>query len=740
MQTAPSVWGKFKNRASLSLSGIIVHISKGASDWYLCPKGQQFELTDVKCYPLLLPGLQIQQEIDIFTRNWSIGELNCTFSNQPYKKDSSSALVRLSDEWTDLRGAAVNVYLLAGGLSTQLSDCLLNWVGDVVSPARYDPNQISFVANDRIMQFFGDKIGRKAIDVFKASDDDADKMVPIAFGSFDPGGIGVSSLLLGRRGRSEVRPFYIVADHPMSELHALYLQADHASVGRGASSTPLNDRLPFKVVTSALDNDTFLTHVSSAAVINTGSQTDFDCEVSLFANSADNFAFPVEATYVPPSDITPIQDDDATTYVDVADTVDAGAGGYTSQLLLQFNRFILFGSNTGVSLTCYVNMEEHPDLLPITGTYTVEAKIIDAELGGGGGGSSTIKATETITPGTPTTGTFFTYIPSYTHTYNNIGLLLEATYTGVTGDSVDNNNNIMRVFQINLLVKAAIYDPTAGYASGKGAIFGSYIDAGGRSNSFNSGDYIDDPAMIIEKWLRDFLDVDSSLIDSAYFDAAIDASIVQRIQILDFILPADFVRLVCEQSMLVFFVSNLGLVRVLNLAVADPAIVRTIEYSHVVDGADGIVISKSDYIVNKADIKYNYRAEFGQMDSVATYENTDSQELFGDGDADRGTFKGSFDWPYLNTDNADALGAALFEDEDSLLAFEHVIIDLATWGHTNADLEVGDYVSFNAPAFDAQLKLPNGETWADKKFLITRRVQSEDLQTEFRFVEVHRAA
>lgn len=728
MQTAPAEWGYFRDRLIVAPSGMIIKITKGDSVWHFCHEDAPLKLTDVDVYPLLKPGVTINQEIDIFTKRWTVGEMQCELSNLPYYNAETGIEQRLSDEWTDLRGATVEFYLLAGTRSTQLSHCLKRWVGDIVVAATYTPELISFTAHDRIMSFFRQKLGRTLFEGGFASifADDKDKMIPIAFGTFEEGSKGTASLLRGWRMNDDTSPEFIFADHPLFSTGDMYIRDD--------SSFP-----PFRTMESDF------TIVFGPQYYTKGKQGTSDRRVELYVypGTSDHFGFDtaVLASYEAPDALDGLLDPDDTTYVDVQDTEDNGGAGRTSQLLLQFN--IPYLTNNGMELASFVDMEAHPDVSPTTPPFTVTAKIIDKEVFGGSP-ATTVVDSQSVTAGTPSTPTFFDYEPSYPFTSKVIALLIQAVYNSVAGNGTDNDQNIMRVYRANIVARTYLPQYREAFCSGEGAVYGAWIEAVGRTNGLSSGDMIDRPVFIIEYILHGMINqpgtaVDADLIDYDAFDAADAAdtdAIRHRIQILSPIEPADLIRQVCEQSMLVFFISNLGEARVLNLADDDPVIVRTIELSHIIEGADGISITKSDYIVNQMDASNNYRADIDANDSAQTFTNTDSQELFGNGDAEKGIFRWKGSLPFLDDANAAVLGALLVENDNAMLAFEHIIIEFSTYGHINADLEVGDYVQFNHIYFDAQLKL-FGESWEDRTFLIIKCEQQADILTRLRLVEVH---
>jgi len=61
----------------------------------------------------------------------------------------------------------------------------------------------------------------------------------------------------------------------------------------------------------------------------------------------------------------------------------------------------------------------------------------------------------------------------------------------------------------------------AGFGATKGGMmFGSWIDENSRSNGYNEGDLIDNPAYVVESLLRDVLNVPTEKIDYASFDVA----------------------------------------------------------------------------------------------------------------------------------------------------------------------------------------------------------------------------
>jgi hypothetical protein len=139
MITRPTEFLNHHQRSG-SVGNFIVHLTHSTNNWYLSETDMQLGTDHI--YPLLLNSPTFREGVDIFTKTWYVSEVRLTFSNLPYKKNSSGVWVRLSDEIGWVRNTVAKIYLASGNGVTALSDCLLKFNGYVKEPPEYDHETI----------------------------------------------------------------------------------------------------------------------------------------------------------------------------------------------------------------------------------------------------------------------------------------------------------------------------------------------------------------------------------------------------------------------------------------------------------------------------------------------------------------------------------------------------------------------------------------------------------------------
>lgn len=108
------------------------------------------------------------------------------------------------------------------------------------------------------------------------------------------------------------------------------------------------------------------------------------------------------------------------------------------------------------------------------------------------------------------------------------------------------------------LGKGFFNNSTALYVECEGKTFGSWIDADGRTNSFNAGDLITNPAYIVESILRDILSF-TSINVASFDDAATEMSTWEHIVIIrDKQDALSLIQDICKQTKSVFYLNGAG--------------------------------------------------------------------------------------------------------------------------------------------------------------------------------------
>lgn len=162
-----------------------------------------------------------------------------------------------------------------------------------------------------------------------------------------------------------------------------------------------------------------------------------------------------------------------------------------------------------------------------------------------------------------------------------------------------------------------------------GRKYGSWIDAGGRSNSYDENDLIENPAFIIEDILRRDLSVATADIDVASFDAASTelASWKQTFRVSETVNSLSLIKEICKQAKLVYFLSDEGQARLWVFKSSYSS--DDILYNHDIKmGSLKLAYTTMGEFCNDVDVNYKKHAGTDRYQETAECSDSTSQTTY----------------------------------------------------------------------------------------------------------------
>ena len=264
------------------------------------------------------------------------------------------------------------------------------------------------------------------------------------------------------------------------------------------------------------------------------------------------------------------------------------------------------------------------------------------------------------------------------------------------------------------------------FAECRGREYDSWISS--RSSAYTSGNMISDPSGIIESILRDELGFVDADIDLTTFIAAENTSVAARLNLHSDNRASAFdtIRQLAEQSTFAYVFTSTGKSRAIELDNTSPTVLRTIPLSHIKGGE--IRVSKTSDIINKIIFLSRWQEEYDAFADNTTVDNSTSQ-------TNNGIRRFEAEWPNIAGSSATHVANHLVGNSNSIWANQHNQIEFETIGLTNADLELGDWISIDYFAADPQF-LCFGVSWSGKEFLVVKLAQTLD-GTQIQAIELY---
>ena len=311
------------------------------------------------------------------------------------------------------------------------------------------------------------------------------------------------------------------------------------------------------------------------------------------------------------------------------------------------------------------------------------------------------------------------YAPKKKNSSYMMGLYAESNTTPPIDDW------LFEVNEMRLLLQLHADSSWPVYAECKGLEYGTWIDS--RSSNYASNAVIEDPAGIIESFLRE-IGVASSKIDLVAFISAENTSVKARINLFsDNELTVDeAIRQIAEQSTLAYIWSAAGKARAIPLNDTSPTTNRTIPYSHLVDGR--ITISQTSEIVNDIQINSRWQQEYDSFADRDNFTDATSQTTYG-------VRKYEANWPNIAGTSVTEVKDHYVDGANAIWIDAHNVIEIETFGFSNADLEIGDWIELDSTTCDPQIK-PLGVSWSGKQFLVVELLQGAN-STQIKAIELH---
>lgn len=714
MLTAPANFTPWQNSMAAQ-SHMILSITDGTTTWLLSDCDMQ--LTDGHVWPLLLTADGIREGVDIFTRDWFTSDARFTMTNLPYHQNTSGVWTRLSEEINLILNHDAKVYLMAGSAATALSDCLLRFSGIVLEHPSYDDKVLTLRVRDKSTTFNKTIPAKTVGSIYTDCPEEvANERIPLVYGDFtfnilDPY-VG-NGMAKGWPTTKGIHPKFVFSDHILHAITDLWI----GKVGD----------YPVEYVSHTLDDDD--------SGYGTGLGSGDYCWMHLFITGIDDADYVAGTDGVSPDYPTPTNYMNAThtgtLYATIKDWSDDGSN-------ITGNGYWTFPEEQETAiLSAMASNDDQSAGTPIEVVYKVNALLAGAAATSAirfYKGGQVFSDTGVTFDNTERTISRTISAPAAGSKTDVFALGCRQTNGPSIGDSVTENQDMLRVYYLRMRVgwyfgrrfyrntmitkKGQYPSEEAGFAVCQGREFGAWIDNGGRSNTFNAGEMIDEPQFIIESILRDELGLVDANIDEASFDECQDSAAQCRVNLIEAEPAFDTIKRLCEQSKFAFYWSAAGKARCILINEASPTTQRTIPFSHCAakdaDGSPAIEITKTEVIGNYINYKHTWQAEYDDYRYEEVTEDSTSQTAYG-------MKRFEAEYPYLSGTKADNI-ATFFK---TLAANAHQQIELTTCGFTNADLEAGDWIELDDESWDGQVKC-FGDSWAGIQFLVTEINQRHD--------------
>lgn len=740
MQTVSSVMAEGIRNVAGRRQFVVV-IDHGGTYYGFSTHAQLMSSGAVPVRPFLIGVKGLTREANIFSKSPAFGDVTVTISNHPIVRSTSSPYEiteRMSDILTGIRGDALYVYAVAGERLTNLSNALLLFNGKIVGEPSYNSTTMTIKAVEWSKLIDIELPLNRVCDVFpQAPVENSLLHLPLCYGTWvkdldnntDIGlavGIQIDTI--------EGYPKVVGSDHAMHAMNSLW-----------AKISNLPEPFEYQTVTATDDDSGYGTVVP----------TDWGCRVYLYPILNYTGDTGESWTGVPP----PPQVADAWTQ-DIH-----LAGDKRDDTAAKIYDCWDNGTNNGMIAICaFEDYASGDDLTNEIGRMTaMQIQIMMDEASGFPGWliGNTPSISLAYGPANADTETLASGIGALTGAfYNNDVPLTGDTkdwqtniawhmrsgsdamaaagkdypiiffVSGVAtsgADSVVGNTQFIDIFQARLRIDFDLKKSVVAqsfWVEGEGREYDSWIT--GRSSNYSSGDCITDPAGIIESLMRGELGLADASFDLPSFIEAENTSVSMRLNLHDEnkALFSDIVKQICEQSTFSFVWRPNGQARLIDLTAAPGSVDRTILYSDI-DG--DIEIGQETFMINELIVESRFLPEDNKYYEVDTYSDATAQSNYG-------VFTYRAKWPNICGTSKTHVAEHLV-DTGAIWSSQHTVLKFRTHGFSNADLELGDWISFQSGPFDAKMKV-YGVSVSGKKFLIVSVEYKLDY-TEFEVIELY---
>lgn len=700
---------------------VIVKLTDGTSTWYFSQSDA--EITEGHVYGILLEMSGIQSQVDPITKAWSVGDVNLTLANTPYRDTTSGRNIRPSDELSGIVGRDVYIYLSAG-VPGAISDCLQRFHGRVAyddDAVSYDDERITIKCIDKT-HFYNRELPPTLFTTgliigsiqYPLPSKLIGQVKPLVYGTF------AFDIWNQRDGTGLIKGFaltdqfeqgitYPLADHALLSIGDVYFKSGDVPLLH-ASADVTED-----LANGSLDlaNDTVKVRIFPEAIDKAG----HGFNVSGVTNGENMI------------------DRSASTYGRLDDYHDDGFGEQMSGICFEVGKAEESVANTAMDSNVARGLNTIFDLtykIDTSETWNVQQLVAMYSLVGA---SPVVTFSPVTWDGTERTQSEVVSASAVGDTADQLVIRINGyTNAATADDGIENNQDLIDVYRLAIDISWAIQRHIDGqnpptdecWATGEGMVYDTWIDDGSRSNSKNAGDLIDNISGVVESLLTDRLSVPSTMIDYAAFDACIDALGTEfTMQLLKSERAFDIIRKLMEQSPFMFVWSANSKAKMIDLR-TEGTTVRTIPLSHIVNGK--IKVGRQAPYATNIEVKSRYVEFYGEFMDTDTGENSTTDAIH--------DLEYKAEWPYISGTAVDDMISHVMGTSGTtgLMAQPHNTIEFETFGFTNADLENGDWIELEAASVDGQTKL-FGASWSGKKFIV-RSVDQQDFSTKIRAIQL----
>jgi len=758
MQTPPAAFSAFQNQFGTT-NLLILEVTDGTSTWYL--SNGEAQLTDGHVYPLIQNFADITQKVDIFSKQWSVGNAVITLSNIPYKQNSVGTWVRLSDELTGLQNRTAKIYLLCGGNAVALADCLRYFEGIVLDAPEYDEYNLTLTIQDKSILYNRLLPSNKLSSVYSnLALDNLNRHIPLCYGEwnfdFDDHNLdlglakGYYIEFIGVNNRK-----FVFSDHQLHTNSALY----------GYDTEIFPEPFLFNIATLNTNDG------------GRGTSQWTNRRITVYLYAIDDFGggYAVSGNQQFTTNHIKARDRDKATFAEITDFIDTGSLATSQAEAIAYFCFDDYGTGdlnnppslpgrvltlangiieslwfeikvatiSGVEWADVDAIDPEVRWFNLSGTPIVLGAFTQAELDVAGGTLKSFDIDPTARPAagvTSWTNTIGWHVRSGRSDTTNVDHTQLFVLYGKTEqnqnmphntDGVVGNQVLLRIYTARLKfiqkLNGEILHPLMElWAACKGRKYGTWID--GRSSSYASTQLIEDPSGIIESLLRDELSVASADIDLPSFISAENTNVKARINLHteNYLYSHDAIRQLSEQSTFAYAFTAAGKSRLIELDNASPTTNRTIPFSHIKNGT--VNIGKTTKIINEITYESRWIQERAYFANNTNLTNSISITNFG-------TRRYNAQWRNIAGTSATHVANHLVGNANAIWANTHNQIDFETIGLTNSDLELGDWIAIDAFAADPQF-LCFGVSWSGKKFLVVELTQNLN-GTQIKAIELY---
>lgn len=705
MLTTTATFDKYSMRPNAKAKFLMTIVGVSPSrTFYLADDRIALSTTGEKFEGIVKDWGSLKKTIDLFTKKVNVGNVRINLVNAPYKTGD----VSISDDLSSSKyiNRVAKIYLWFEGI-TSLSDCLKIFEGLVQPLENTTPETVDLLLTDatfkRHLIIPPDKVN--LTDWPDAPTEKIGLPLPLHYGAFSinkednapiDGAIAEGVWISANK--------VVIADHAFDSITAVWIydeaMGELAKVDSADYTTNINDSgratVAFDVVNPTLE--VWLYPITTEMLhIDDPDYVLLDSEMPLIRDKDDTtFMEATVASYTPNGN----QDDEFESRVH--GRIKSAAPIGTLDAIYLEARYDTTGFNESLQFYQAIDFWD--------------------EATQSGVGDFSLSGTET--------GAYDSL--DITTTYETAGLSLQNLSSpngvrlrvrGLKRVADGTRQKIGEYYDMRLRVtyKRFIESSMRVFVEGNGREYGTWIDGIGRSNSYNSGDMIENPAGIIESLLREEMGIGTTEIDQDSFDDALGdlVSWDHVVSIMDFINTEDLIKQICRQAKMNFFFSNDDRAKVPVIDNSPTTEDDKLYLNDVDRSVIKLARGKIQSLINKIKISYNRGLIDDKLKSFTEAENTTSQSDYGI------TIEKHRDAPFIFQDSvADLLrdhfsgaSSGFWKDLRQILE-----VDMLSWEHI--DWEVGDLIE---PQSDIDSVLKDFDTgWGTQLLMIIEKQITKD--------------